>query len=130
MRYYNSISPMQTWIFNTYFIFTSYIWLKMFLHLAGPTILYVLNNFYNNQVTFRILLDFLCSHGWVNKLCQIHVITNSWLIIIWVGWRETIHEIYITIPGLKIRGVQQSMTADLYVLTVENLLFVIKVTAH
>ena len=32
--------------------------------------------------------------------------------------------------GLEIRSGQWSMTAKFYVLTVENLLFVIKVTAH
>ena len=31
---------------------------------------------------------------------------------------------------LKIRGYQQSMTANFYILTVENLLFVIKANAH
>ena len=34
------------------------------------------------------------------------------------------------ILGLEIRGGQQSMTAEFYVLTVENLLFVIKVTTQ
>ena len=34
------------------------------------------------------------------------------------------------LTGLKIRGGQQSMTNKFYVLTVENLLFVIKVIAH
>ena len=34
------------------------------------------------------------------------------------------------ILGLEIRGGQQSMTAKFYVLTIENLLYVIKVTAQ
>ena len=33
-------------------------------------------------------------------------------------------------PGFEIRGGQRSMTAEFYVLAVENLLFVIKVIAH
>ena len=32
--------------------------------------------------------------------------------------------------GLKIRGGQRSVATEFYVLTVENLIFVIKVTAH
>ena len=35
-----------------------------------------------------------------------------------------------TFAGLEIRGGQQSMTAEFYILTVENLLFAIKVTTH
>ena len=35
-----------------------------------------------------------------------------------------------TFAGLEIRGGQQSMTAEFYILTIENLLFVIKVAAH
>ena len=35
-----------------------------------------------------------------------------------------------TFAGLEIRDGQQSMTTEFYILTVENLLFVIKVTTH
>ena len=35
-----------------------------------------------------------------------------------------------TESGLEIRGGQQSMTAEFYALTVETLLFMIKVTTH
>ena len=36
----------------------------------------------------------------------------------------------LLIPGLEIRGGQWSMTSEFYVLTIENLLFVVKVTTH
>ena len=39
-------------------------------------------------------------------------------------------QIDIIITGLEIRAGQRSMTAEFYVLTVEDLLFVIKVTTH
>ena len=48
----------------------------------------------------------------------------------WLWVRVQLQSLLYTFAGLEIRDGQQSMTTEFYILTVENLLFVIKVTTH